>query len=239
VKRACSALLITLLIFAATPATALAGPDNVAVAINEKDGSSLFKLSFTVLRISGDDVAPSNVAVAVGSCSNCRTVAIALQVVLVLDDPSTISPLNMAIAINENCLQCLTAAAAYQLVVSAPSDRFKFTKEAKEQIKDIQDEFEMLLEGDLPIDLLLAETDALALELFTLVMEEIVSGGRFAQEKERDVATDDGAAGEPIPSPSGSPSGSQEPSPEPTPSGSSSQEGSPSPTPEPSSSSSP
>jgi putative peptide zinc metalloprotease protein len=235
VKRACSALLITLLIFAATPATALAGPDNVAVAINEKDGSSLFKLSFTVLRISGDDVAPSNVAVAVGSCSNCRTVAIALQVVLVLDDPSTISPLNMAIALNENCLQCLTAAAAYQLVVSASSDRFKFTKEAKEQIKDIQDEFEMLLEGDLPIDLLLAETDPLALELFTLVMEEIVSGGRFAQEKERDVATDDGAAGEPTPSPSGS----QEPSPEPTPSGSWSQEGSPSPTPEPSSSSSP
>ncbi|MGH2756345.1 MAG: hypothetical protein ACRDI3_00990 [Actinomycetota bacterium] len=230
-KRSCAAFVVVLLVFVAIPATAWAGPDNVAVAINERDGSSVFRLSFTVLRISGNEITPMNVALAVGRCSDCLTVAIALQVVVVLGDAETIAPVNVAAAINENCLRCLTAAAAYQLVATSP-ESFKFTNETKEELRDLREAFEDLLESELPLDQLLAEADALASQVFTLVLSEIESGGRVTG-NEKDTDIDGGAS----PSPSGSPTPTEEPTPSSSPSpDESSPNESPSPEPTPSSS---
>ncbi|MFN2471431.1 MAG: hypothetical protein ABR583_10705 [Gaiellaceae bacterium] len=107
---------------------ALAGPalahpaevrvdDNAAIAINTKDGSSVFKLAFKIRKVAGDVVDETNAAVAYSSCESCRTVAIAIEIVLVTGNPSVVTPTNLAIAINENCNLCTAFAAAYQIVI--------------------------------------------------------------------------------------------------------------------------
>src|SRR5689334_2393044 len=73
-------------------------PTNDAVAVNTKDGSSVFKLAFSVRSIENSTVAPENGAVAYASCSNCQTVAIAVQVVFVVGSPQVFTPENLAIA---------------------------------------------------------------------------------------------------------------------------------------------
>src|SRR4051794_38824808 len=85
----------------AAPASAQStGNDNTAVATNTKDDSFVFKFAFKVSKTAGDTVDASNGAAAVSSCSYCETVAVAIQVVLVSGDPSTVAPSNVAVAYN-------------------------------------------------------------------------------------------------------------------------------------------
>ena len=59
-----------------------------------------------------------NEAHAYASCSNCVTVAVAFQVVLIMDDAQVVVPQNLAVAANYECYRCITAAIASQLVLS-------------------------------------------------------------------------------------------------------------------------
>jgi hypothetical protein len=65
------ALLLALLLPLAAPGQARAedgGGDNAAVAINTKDGSSLFKFAFSIKKVLGEVVDNTNAAVAYASC---------------------------------------------------------------------------------------------------------------------------------------------------------------------------
>src|SRR5215210_164304 len=78
---------------AASPAMAQGGSgDNAAVAVNTKDGSSVFKLAFDIRRTMSDVVDNGNAAVAYASCEECQTIAIAIQIVLVMGDPEIVTP---------------------------------------------------------------------------------------------------------------------------------------------------
>ena len=59
-----------------------------------------------------------NEAHAYASCSDCVTVAVAFQVVLIMDDAQVVVPQNLAVAANYECYRCITAAIANQLVLS-------------------------------------------------------------------------------------------------------------------------
>ena len=59
-----------------------------------------------------------NEARAYASCSDCVAVALAFQVVLIMDDAQVIVPQNLAVAANYQCYRCITAAIASQLVLS-------------------------------------------------------------------------------------------------------------------------
>jgi putative peptide zinc metalloprotease protein len=100
------------------------GGDNAAVAVNTHDGSSVFRIAFSIVHATGDTVDNSNAAVAFASCTACETVAIAFQVVLISGDPSTITPANEAIAVNFDCTLCATMADAVQFVLSSGPVRF-------------------------------------------------------------------------------------------------------------------
>jgi hypothetical protein len=66
----------------------------------------------------GDNLQSENVASAYShDCTDCRTVAVAVQAVLVSGSPSTSEPKNVAVALNERCVRCTTFAYAYQYVV--------------------------------------------------------------------------------------------------------------------------
>jgi hypothetical protein len=61
--------------------------DNVAIAENTEDDSSVFEFSFSIERVVADVVDNDNAAIAIASCNRCQTVAIAVQVVLIFSDP--------------------------------------------------------------------------------------------------------------------------------------------------------
>src|SRR4051794_25480086 len=107
-------LLAGALLAAPPPAVA---QDTAAVAINTKDGSELWKFAFQVRRTMHDVVDATNAAAAVASCTECTTVAISFQVVLAGGEPGTVTPTNLALAYNEQCTTCMTAAFAYQFVI--------------------------------------------------------------------------------------------------------------------------
>ena len=72
--------------------------------------------------VTGDRVVNTNEAYAFASCTDCRTVAVAFQIVLVLGHANLVVPQNLAGAVNYSCVECVTYALATQLVVtlSAP-----------------------------------------------------------------------------------------------------------------------
>jgi putative peptide zinc metalloprotease protein len=92
--------------------------DNQAAAYNTKDGSTKYDVAFALVWATGDEVLNVNEAHAYASCSNCVTVAVAFQVVLIMDDAHVVVPQNLAVSANYQCYRCITAALASQLVLS-------------------------------------------------------------------------------------------------------------------------
>jgi putative peptide zinc metalloprotease protein len=163
---------------AAKPALARAdGGGNAAVAINTKDGSTVFKLAFAIRRVAGDVVDQQNAAVAFASCTDCQTVAIAIEIVLVEGTPSTVTPENIAIAFNQECSLCTTFAGAYQFVVGYGYP-VRFTPDGLRELARIRNELERLRvafeKGELSLAELKARVDVLIGEIKTILRTELV-----------------------------------------------------------------
>lgn len=92
--------------------------DNQALAVNTTNGSVVYDVAFALVWAEGDQVLNVNEAHAYASCSDCVAVAVAFQVVMVVDDAHVIVPQNLAVAANYDCQRCITAALASQLVIS-------------------------------------------------------------------------------------------------------------------------
>ncbi|HJV09012.1 MAG TPA: hypothetical protein VJ653_05000 [Acidimicrobiales bacterium] len=146
------AAVVTAAVLAATPAVSAQTQDNTAEAVNTKDGKSVFKLAFSVKKVTGD-VDAQNTAVAYASCEDCRTVAVAIQVVLVSGDVGSVTPENVAVAINYDCTECETLARAFQFVYG-DGQELEFTKEGKAQLHDLKKRVQDLKHRD---DLTLAQ----------------------------------------------------------------------------------
>lgn len=140
VRRSFIGPLLVLALALSPAAPALAAGDNAAIAINNEDGSSLFRFAFDVHRTMNSVIDETNIAVAYASCEGCQTVAVAIQIVLVSSNPDSVVPENVAISINEECVSCETMASAYQFVVGT-GGKTKLDKEGRKQIKAIRKAF--------------------------------------------------------------------------------------------------
>jgi putative peptide zinc metalloprotease protein len=197
------------------------GGDNTVVAINTKDGSSEFKVSFRIVRTSSDVVDESNIAVAFASCEACETVAIAFQVVLVSGSPSVVLPENYAIALNFECISCETLASAYQFVLGVDG-QVHFSPAGNRALAEIRQAIRDVARSELSVDQIQAELDLLADDLRTVLADEIAMSGADDVQVQQ---IDEPASPAPTPAPSASPTGvepspspSLEPSPSPSPS---------------------
>jgi putative peptide zinc metalloprotease protein len=195
-----------------------------AVAVNTTDGTSIFQLAFEVRRAVQSVVEPLNAAVAVSSCTECQTVAISIQIVLVMSDPSTFAPVNVALAYNENCTSCQTLASAYQFVVGAGSP-VRLTREGRKQIAQIRRALEALRKQKLTIFEIQARVDALMQKLRDVLAKELVPvkhlgdgddnvpfDGESPSPSASPEASAPGATGSPAETPSPSASASETPS---------------------------
>ena len=96
--------------------------DNQALAVAKDDGSVTYDLAFALVWADGDEVLNVNEAHAYASCSDCVAVAVAFQVVLIMDDAQVVVPQNLAVSANYDCYRCITAAIASQLVLSVTEE---------------------------------------------------------------------------------------------------------------------
>ena len=215
-------LVVCALLFGAAPAHAQ-GDTTAAIAVNTKDGSSLFDFAFQVRKTMKDAVEHTNAAVAYANCTECSTVAISFQVVLAGGDPDTVTPTNIAVALNEQCTSCLTAAFAYQFVI-AGDGHLRLTGEGQRRLAQLRRDLRALEDTDLTIEQLRAELDAAADEIREVLATELVNdpGRREDDDEEIDddpEADDDDAVPEgtvtpeatETPTPTATPSATPEP----------------------------
>jgi putative peptide zinc metalloprotease protein len=95
------------------------GPgDNQALAVNTQDGSTVYDVAFALVWVEDEPMLNRNEAYAFASCRDCTTVAVSFQVVLAVGQVDMVVPQNISAAVNYNCVECLTAAIATQLVVT-------------------------------------------------------------------------------------------------------------------------
>jgi len=92
------------------------GGSNIVRIVNKVDSRLRVRGRIQLNKIPGPGATPANLAFAYGSCNNCQTFAVALQIDLISKTASNISPQNTAIALNYQCNNCKTVARALQYV---------------------------------------------------------------------------------------------------------------------------
>jgi len=167
------------------------GKNNVVSVINERDGSWRTKAKDSIAREPGPTVANENVAFARASCTDCRTVAVAVQAIVVEGPVDDFRPGNAAVAFNESCLRCQTFAYARQEVLYADS-KVKIGPAAKDQIGAIRQQLKAVADADIPFDQMIADLDALVVEYVGALQAAIEqSGARAVERSDRKVERDE------------------------------------------------
>jgi putative peptide zinc metalloprotease protein len=163
--------------FAAVRPPAAAAQDNAAVAINTKDGTSIFRVAFQIARVNKDIVDNTNAAAAWASCTECQAIAAAFQIVLIFSDPEVATPTNLALAINWECDACVAFASAYQWVLTTGGP-VHFTAAGNQQLAEVRQRLHELSQMEnLTLEELLAELEALAEIIRNVLANEMVSAG--------------------------------------------------------------
>jgi putative peptide zinc metalloprotease protein len=99
------------------------GPDDTqALAVNTTDNTVEYEAAFAMVWVENSDAMNVNEAHAYASCDSCTSVAVAYQVVFVVDtddtDDNVAAPQNLAGALNYDCVNCLTYALAQQVFIT-------------------------------------------------------------------------------------------------------------------------
>jgi putative peptide zinc metalloprotease protein len=125
--------------------------DTHAIVVNHGDDRYRYALAFKIVQVSGDVVDAQNAAVAVAAnCTDCTTVAVSFEGILVYGDPSVFTPENLALAFNDNCTNCATLAAAYQEEAQY-SDRMRITGAGRQEIAAIRVDLESIRHDNLSL----------------------------------------------------------------------------------------
>jgi putative peptide zinc metalloprotease protein len=174
-RRAAVAVVLAIALgMSATPSARADDPTNAATAINTQDGSSVFRFALSVRNVADGVVDETNTATAEASCTDCTTIAIAFQVILVSGDPNYVAPENKATAVNVDCAECLTYAKATQIVVDMEGK--VLTKNGKRRLAELERRMEEVeRNADNMTDAeLLAAAQAAQAELIAIFNEELV-----------------------------------------------------------------
>ena len=166
------------------------GGDNAAVAVNTDDGASLFRLAFSVRIVANGVVDETNSAYALASCTDCQTVALAFQVVLVTNNANVVVPENTAVAYNDQCVECVTYASATQIVLGFDGP-VRFTSDGRRRLAALYKSLRDLEDGvgQLSLVELNAAVGAAKAELVAILQEELVPEGQAANTADASTST--------------------------------------------------
>ncbi|MFN2581321.1 MAG: hypothetical protein ABR498_01095 [Candidatus Dormibacteria bacterium] len=196
---------------------------NVVIVVNHQTDNFRARGGVKLNEIDSSSTAPVNDAEAFGQCTNCQTIALAIEINIMSNSAHVLVPQNSAIAVNYQCQQCDTIALAYQFNITVP-DPHQVPSRVNQLVQDMQRELNVIQQGRTTVQ------DAVA------AIEQVVGQyGDLVQylerlKKESTAGTDEGATPPPSESAPSSPSASP---------AASSPTASPTPTPSPSVSASP
>lgn len=167
------------------PTAAGASDSNVVFAGNDTDGAAVVEARVDFRKADNGVVDQENRAYASASCTDCQTLAVAFQIVLITEDPHTFTPENEAFALNVECDECVTWASAKQVLVVSEGPAI-LTGAGHARLNALERRL-WALEADLPGLSLLelqAEVEDAFGELLAIADEEIVSdgGGNYHRE---------------------------------------------------------
>lgn len=148
--------------------------DNIAVATTEVDGSRAFDFSWSLRRQRGGVVDHRNIANAAARCTDCRATAIAFQVVLASGSPSVVTPYNQAVAINDQCTNCVVYAGARQFV-RVTAGYAEFTDEGRAILNDVRNDLRALEDQNLSVADLTAAVEQQEARVNKVLLEEVVT----------------------------------------------------------------
>ena len=171
------ATLVAAAVLAFPPLAGAEGGHNHVTAVNQSDGRLATQGRAVLALDHGPTVDAENTAVARASCTDCRTVAVAVQVLPVDGTVSDFRPLNAAVAVNEDCTRCQTYAYARQEVIAVDGP-FSLTAEGRDRIDQLEAAIEQAAESDEPFVELGADLDRLVVQLRDAVLAEVNGAGR-------------------------------------------------------------
>jgi putative peptide zinc metalloprotease protein len=186
--------------------------DNQALAVATTDGAVRYDVALALVWADGDEVLNVNEAHAYASCSDCVAVAVAFQVVLVMDNAHVVVPQNLAVAANYDCYRCITAAIASQLVLSVDGEP------GEEQLVALADVWGRLVQFARQITSYSLTQVAAQLEEFKAEIVAILDEATVVapQPAATSATASPGTTGDPGATPSSAPTSAASPSPSPT-----------------------
>ena len=152
--------------------------DNQALAVNTTDNTVVYEAAFAMVYVDDNsDALNVNEAHAYASCNSCAAVAVAYQVVFVIDtddaDDNVAIPQNLAGALNYDCVNCLTYAIAQQLFVTLDEP---LSDEAMAKLDVVWDriaDYEAQIEaGEVPPDEITGQLNEFTDEIKAIVEED-------------------------------------------------------------------
>ena len=156
----------------ASPASA-GGAANVVLVQNSTDGNGFSRSGVMVAYNPTDSVTNENLAIANSSdCTGCRTVSVAMQVVIIERDPQEIAPHNAAVASNGNCDSCETYAFAYQYVIK-PGTMVNLSGTAQQGIVDVRRDVAAAAQSGDSYEILKPQLDDLCNRLADIVRTDL------------------------------------------------------------------
>lgn len=168
----------------ALPSGAEGGARHAVIVSNQSDGGHQARAGLQVSSVGAPSVSPENLASAQASCTDCRTVAVAMQVVFLTGDIREAGPRNAAVAVNSDCTRCETLAAAYQYVLSTDGPVFLST-DGQQEVNRIRAQASSIASSDLALPDILAQLDELDAELVAVVDRELQSAGQPVSDRHR------------------------------------------------------
>lgn len=176
-RLAAFATIVAAVALAAPPSAGAAGGHNHVTVVNQVDGRATGRASSAVVVGHDATVGEENTAFARAQCTDCRTMAVAVQVVAIEGDVSDFRPLNAAVALNLECTRCQTYAYARQEIV-AVDGAFALSDAGRDEVWRLESAIERLANSDEPFAEIGAQLDALTVQLREVVRTEIGRAGR-------------------------------------------------------------
>jgi hypothetical protein len=154
------------------------GNNNLVVLSNSSPRNPASRSSTVTSRDVGDGpVNDTNLAYARShDCTGCRTVAVAVQVVVIQGNPSNVQPQNGAVALNENCQSCLTFAYAHQCVITL-NHRFEIDERTGEQLQGIQSNIDHVTRSGVDFTTMTVQLDQLSQQYYSTVQHATQNQG--------------------------------------------------------------
>jgi hypothetical protein len=111
---------------------------NKVVAVGTSNLRVTFRGHTEVAPFSGVSASSKDEAIAVGACTSCGNIAVALQLILVSPQTANVHITQKAYAVNVDCVHCTTAAITilYEVVVPHPEQTAKKVEPAIDHVDD-------------------------------------------------------------------------------------------------------